>query len=62
MWEERKIFCIKITYMEALLVPYTLGKTVAFPILREFDRVSAMDGLLWFFFYHFLIFRKGNEL
>jgi hypothetical protein len=35
MREERKIFCIKILNREALLAPYTLGRTVAFPMLRK---------------------------
>jgi len=35
MREKRKIFCIRIMDMEALLVPYTLGRTLAFPMLRE---------------------------
>jgi hypothetical protein len=42
MREERKIFCIKIRDREALLVPYTLGRTVAFPMLR----VSLVGGFL----------------
>jgi hypothetical protein len=32
MKEGRKIFCIKIMDREALLVLYTLGRTVAFPM------------------------------
>jgi hypothetical protein len=35
MRDERKIFCIKIIDREAILVPYTLGRTIAFSMLRE---------------------------
>jgi hypothetical protein len=31
---------------EALFVPYTLGKTVAFPMLKGTDRISAMGSFL----------------
>jgi hypothetical protein len=56
MREERKIFCIKIMDMEAFLVPYILGRTVAFTMLRE-----PIGYLLWvffviFFFYIFFLY------
>jgi hypothetical protein len=35
MRDERKIFCIKIMDRKALLVPYTLDKTVTFPMLKK---------------------------
>jgi hypothetical protein len=53
---ERKIFCIKIMGREAFFVPYTLGKTVAFPMLKE-----PIGYLLWvifcdFFFLTFFLY------
>jgi hypothetical protein len=48
MREERKIFCIKIMDREALLVPYTLRRIVAFPMLKEPIRY-----LLWVVFCDF---------
>jgi hypothetical protein len=45
MKDERKIFCIKIMDKEVLLVPYTLGRTIAFPMLRE-----SIVYLLWVIF------------
>jgi hypothetical protein len=53
---------IKIMGREAFFVPYTLGKTVAFSILKEPIRY-----LLWvifcdFFFDIFSICREDNEL
>jgi len=45
MREEIKIFCIKIMDREALLVPYILGKTVAFSMFRE-----SIGYLLWVIF------------
>jgi hypothetical protein len=35
MRKERKIVCIKIMDIKALLVPYTLGISVAFLMLRN---------------------------
>jgi hypothetical protein len=61
MREGRKIFCIKIMGRKALLVLCTLGRTVAFPMLRE-----PIGYLLWvifcdfFFFTFFLYVGKGR--
>jgi len=55
MREERKLFCIKIMDMKIFVVPYTLGRTIAFSIRKE-----SIGYLLWvvfciffFFFLHF---------
>jgi hypothetical protein len=45
MREERKLFCIKIMDMKIFVVPYTLGRTIAFPMLRE-----PIGYLLWVIF------------
>jgi hypothetical protein len=58
MREEREIFCIKIINMEALLVPYTLTRTVAFSMLRE--PIGCL--LLVIFFDIFLICKEGKGL
>ena len=58
--ERREIICIKIVHGESLLVPYTLGRTVAFPMFRE-----PIGYLLWVVFMIFLTFslyvEKGRD-
>lgn len=56
MREERKIFCIKIMDREALLVPYALGRTVAFLIFRE-----PIGYLLWVIFCDFFFFLTFSQ-
>jgi len=61
--EERKTFCIKIIDKKTLLVPYTLGRSVAFSMLKK-----PIGYLLWivfcdfFFFCIFPICREGKAL
>jgi hypothetical protein len=60
--ERREIICIKIVHGESHLVPYTLSRTVAFPMFRE-----PIGYLLWvvfviFFFDIFPICREGTGL
>jgi len=63
MRDERKIFCIKIMDREALLVPYTLRRIVAFSMLREpvGNRLHVIF-CIFVFLTFFSIFRKGNHL
>lgn len=35
MRKDREIFCIKIIDREAFLVPHTLGRILAFPMLKK---------------------------
>jgi hypothetical protein len=59
--ERREIICIKIVHGESRLVPYTLSRTVAFPMFRE-----PIGYLLWvvfviFFLTFFLYVEKGQD-
>jgi uncharacterized membrane protein len=49
--EERKTFCIKIIDKKTLLVPYTLGRSVAFSMLKK-----PIGYLLWIVFCDFFFF------
>jgi hypothetical protein len=52
MRKERKILCIKIIDREAFLVPNTLGRIIAFPMLKKLIEYLGVfcNFLLTFFF------------
>jgi uncharacterized membrane protein YsdA (DUF1294 family) len=57
---KRNIY-IKIMYMKALLVPYTLGSIIAYQMFREATR-KLLKVTFCHFFEIFLIYREMNGL